>query len=110
MAAISAEKYKKISGISDEVEPFIKNIIKNSNESNCPYKIIMEGKLKSVEAKEAVTKVTRILYQQGLLSKINVSLADEGALSTIWYAFGYWGEKTLNKHADEICSCNNRCY
>jgi hypothetical protein len=110
MAAISAEKYKKITGISDEVEPYIMNIIKDSNESNCPYRIIMEGKLKSNEAKEAVTKVTRVLYQQGLLSKINLSLADDEALGTIWYAFGYWGGQTLNKHGDEICSCNDRCY
>ena len=110
MVAISSDTIKKIMAISEDVEPHIMNIIKGSDESNCPYKMLMEGSLKSYEAKEAVTKVTRVLYQQGLLNKMDLSLADDKALGTIWYAFGYWGGKTLDKHGNDICACTNRCY
>jgi hypothetical protein len=110
MVAINAEKFKKITRISEEVEPYIKDIIRDSNESNCPYKMLREGSIQSNEAKIAVTKVTRILYQRGLLNKMNLSLGDDEVLGTIWYAFGYWGGQTLNKHGNEICSCNKRCY
>ena len=110
MVAISAEKFKRITRIQNEVEPYIMDIIRDSNESNCPYKMLKEGSIQSSRAKEAVTKVTRILYQRGLLNKMNLSLADDEVLGTIWYAFGYWGGQTLNKHGSEICSCDNRCY
>jgi hypothetical protein len=110
MVALSSDSIEKIMAISDDVEPYIVNIIKESDESNCPYKIVMEGSLGSNEAKDAVTRVTRVLYQQGLLNRMDLSLADDEALSTIWYAFGYWGGKTLNKHGNKICTCRNKCY
>jgi hypothetical protein len=110
MAAISSETIKKIMAISDDVEPHIMDIIKGSDESNCPYKMVMKGDHSSDEATEAVTRVTRILYQKGLLNKMDLSLADDRALGTIWYAFGYWGGKALDKHGNDICTCSDRCY
>lgn len=110
MVALSSDSIEKIMAISDDVEPYIVDIIKDSDENNCPYKIVMKGNLKTEEAKEAVTKVTRVLYQQGLLNRMDLSLADDEALSTIWYAFGYWGGRTLNKHGNKICACTNKCY
>ncbi len=110
MVAISSDTIKKIMAISEDVEPHIMDIIKRSDESNCPYKMLKEGSLITNKAKEAVTKVTRVLYQQGLLNKMDLSLADDKALGTIWYAFGYWGGKTLDKHGNDICACTNRCY
>lgn len=110
MVAVGYDKIKKIMAISEEVEPHIKEMIRDSNEVNCPYRMIKEGNLESNEAKLAFTNVTRILYQEGLLNKMNLSLEDDKAINTIWYAFGYWGGKTINKFGNDICMCNKKCY
>jgi hypothetical protein len=110
MVAMGYDKIRKIMAISEDVEPYIKELIKDSDESNCPYKMVREGNLDSDEAKEAFTHVTRILYQEGLLNRIGLSLEDDMAANTIWYAFGYWGGKTINKYGNDICLCNEKCY
>ncbi|UCE73176.1 MAG: hypothetical protein JSV56_09050 [Methanomassiliicoccales archaeon] len=110
MAAIAAKKLKKIRLIENEVEPYIINMIKGSDESNCPYKTWKEGNLESNETKEVLAKVARMLYRHDLLSKMSISLSDETAYDTLFYAFGYWGMRTLYKHHNEICLCENKCF
>ena len=110
MVAVGYDKIRKIMAISEDVEPHIKELIRESDESNCPYRMIREGNLESAEAKAAFTHVTRILYREGLLNKIGLSLEDDKAMNTIWYAFGYWGGKTINKYGNDICLCNEKCY
>lgn len=110
MVAVGYDKIRKIMAISDDVEPHIKELIRVSDETNCPYKMIRDGNLDSDVAKEVFTHVTRILYKEGLLNRIGLSLEDDMALNTIWYAFGYWGGKTVNKFGDDICLCNEKCY
>ena len=110
MVAIEAKVLKKIKSVQGEVEPHIVNMIKRSNERNCPYKVLKMGDYESEDAKDAVTKIARMLYKSGLLTKLNMSLADDEAFDTLLYAFGYWGGQTLYRHGSEICQCQERCY
>ena len=110
MVAIEAKTLQKIRSIQDEVEPHIVDMIKCSDESNCPYKMLKTGDYQSADAKNAVTKIARMLYKTGLLTKLDVSLSDDEAFDTLLYAFGYWGGQTLYRHGNDICRCQDRCY
>ena len=110
MVAIEAKMLKKIKSVQGEVEPHIVDMIKCSDEGNCPYKVLKMGDYESEDAKDAVTKIARMLYKTGLLTKLNMSLADDEAFDTLLYAFGYWGGQTLYRHGNEICQCQNKCY
>ncbi|UCF07946.1 MAG: hypothetical protein JSW28_09955 [Thermoplasmata archaeon] len=110
MVAIDKSMLDKIRLFQDEVEPHIVDMIKCSDESNCPYKVMRGGDTESWEMRDAVTKIARMLYKTGLLTKMNLSLSDDGAIDTLLYAFGYWGGQTLHKYGDDICHCNDRCY
>ena len=110
MVAIEAKMLKKIKLVQGEVEPHIVDMIKYSDEGNCPYKALGMGDYESEDAKEAVTKIARMLYKTGLLTKLNMSLADDEAFDTLLFAFGYWGGQTLFRHGSDICQCQNRCY
>ena len=110
MVAISEETVQRIRQAQEEVEPLIVNLIQQSDEGSCPYKVIREGDIDSKEMKDAVTKVARLLYKNGLLNKLSLSLSNEEAYDTLLYAFGYWGGNTLFRHGENICKCRDRCY
>lgn len=110
MVAIGAETIRKIKKSQNVVEPHIIDMIRSSDESNCPFRLLREGYPDTDETREIVTKVARMLYQNDLLNKLGISLSKEEAYDTILYAFGYWGGKTLYKHGNEICRCKDRCY
>ena len=110
MVAIADGTLQKIKNAHGEVEPLIMEMIKGSNESNCPYKLMKEGDPESKETKEAVARVARMLYKHGLLNKLGISLSSGQAFDAVLYAFGYWGGRTLYKHGNEICGCPNKCY
>jgi hypothetical protein len=110
MVAISSEKLKSIMTIEKDVEPYLLGLILGSDRSHCPFRMLREGNPNSHEVKEAVTDFTRMLYQKDLLSKLSLSLADKEAYKTIWYAFGYLGGQTINKHGNWLCSCSDRCH
>ena len=110
MVAIKAKTLKKIKAVQGEVEPHIVDMIKCSDEQSCPYKVLKLGNYESEEAKNAVAKIARMLYKTGLLTKLDMSLADDEAFDTLLYAFGYWGGQTLYRHGSDICQCQERCY
>ena len=110
MVAVEKSIIERIKNAQSEVEPLIVDMIKGSGGQNCPYGVMKKGELESPEMKEAVTKVARMLYQAGLLNKLDISLSNDEAYDTLIYAFGYWGGKTLHKHGNSICKCENRCY
>lgn len=110
MVAISAETVKRIRDTQNEIEPFIVNLIKEADEYSCPYKIIKEQNIDSLEMKVAVTKIARMLYKNGFLNRLNLSLSNEEAYDTLLYAFGYWGGNALYRHGNDICKCKDRCY
>jgi hypothetical protein len=68
MVAIKAKTLKKIKAVQGEVEPHIVDMIKCSDEGNCPYKVLKKGDYESEDAKDAVTKIARMLYKTGLLT------------------------------------------
>ena len=110
MVAIGADTIRKIKSAQIAVEPHIVNMIKASNESNCPYRLLRDGYPDTKETKEIITRVARMLYQNNLLSELDISLSNQESYDTLLYAFGYWGGKTLFKHGNSICRCSNKCY
>lgn len=110
MVTISEEAIERIREAQVDVEPFIVNMIKDSDEYSCPYKVIREDNMDPKETKTAIIKFTRMLYQHNLMNKLSLSLSNEGAYDTLLYAFGYWGGTTLFKHGNKICKCRNKCY
>lgn len=110
MVAISADTIRKIKTVQIAVEPHIVDMIRDSDEANCPYRLLREGYPETVETKEIVTKVARMLYKNNLLSELDISLSNEESYNTLLYAFGYWGGKTLYKYGNDICRCDNKCY
>ncbi|MEE9151450.1 MAG: hypothetical protein V3U20_06430 [Thermoplasmata archaeon] len=110
MVAIGAETIRKIKLAQNVVEPHIINMIMNSDQARCPYRLLMAGQAETDETKEIVTNIARMLYKNDLLTGLDISLSDEESFDTILYAFGYWGGKTLYKHGNEICRCENKCY
>lgn len=110
MVAIGAETIHKIKTTQTEIEPYIIEMISNSDEATCPYKLLVKGQRETDDTKEIVTKIARMLYENDLLSRLDISLNNEEAFDTILYAFGYWGGKTLYKYGNQICRCQNKCY
>ena len=110
MVALTEDMIQKIRSVQGEIEPHIVDMIRVSNASNCPFKVMMEGNPDSKGTKAAITRIARMLYKHNLLDKLNLSLSDEQAYGTILYAFGYWGGQTLTKHGDNVCDCSNKCY
>ncbi len=110
MVAVDKKTIQRIKSAQNEVEPLIVDMIKDSDESDCPYGVMKKGEFESPEMKKAMTKVARMLYQAGLLNKLDLSLSNDEAYDTLIYAFGYWGGKTLFKHGNDICKCEKRCY
>jgi len=110
MVAVDAKTVQKIKRVQSQVEPYIIDMIKQSNEFTCPFRMLKEGFPNQDDAKDIVTRVARMLYKNGLLNKLEISLSDEEAFDALLYAFGYWGGKTLFKHGDNICRCREKCY
>ncbi len=110
MVAVRADTISKIETAQKVVEPMIIDMIKSSNETNCPYRLLKDGKPESTESKGVITAVARMLYKNNLLDKLNLSLSNEESYDTLVYAFRYWGGNTLNKHGNEICTCKDKCY
>jgi hypothetical protein len=110
MVAISADTIRKIKNVQNAVEPYIVNMIKKSDESTCPYRLLKEGYPETMETKEIVTTVARMLYKNNLLGKLDISLSNDDSYDTLLYAFGYWGGKTIYKYGNDICRCDNKCY
>ncbi|UCE39426.1 MAG: hypothetical protein JSW00_09450 [Thermoplasmata archaeon] len=110
MVALKADTVSKIETAQNEVEPHIIDMIKHSDESNCPFKLLSISDSKSNETKDAVTSVARMLYKNKLLPKLNISLSNEESYDTLVYAFKYWGANTLSKHGNKICTCEKKCY
>jgi hypothetical protein len=108
MVAIGAETIQKIKMVTNEVEPYIIEMISNSDEASCPYRLLAEGQ--TDETRDIVARIARMLYENDLLSKLDISLENEEAFDTLLYAFGYWGGKTLYKYGNQICRCQNKCY
>ncbi len=110
MVAIAAETIRKIKMAQPEVEKYIMNMIKISDASNCPYRLLKEGYPDSPATREVVTSVARILYKTDLLERLDISLSDQDSYEKLLYAFGYWGGQTLYRHGERICKCSNKCY
>ncbi len=110
MVAVRADTISKIETAQQTVEPLIVDMIKNSNETNCPYRMLMEGEPESTETRGIITAVARMLYKNNLLDRLNLSLSNEDSYDTLVYAFRYWGGNTLNKYGNEICCCKDKCY
>jgi hypothetical protein len=110
MVAVRLDAISKIETAQKAVEPMIMDIIRSSNETNCPFRVLNQGKPESSETKGVITAVARMLYKNNLLDKLDLSLSNEESYDTLIYAFRYWGGNTLNKHGNEICTCKDRCY
>ena len=110
MVAIEEEISQKIKNAHDEVEPLIIDMIESSNVSTCPFRMMRTANPDSKETKEAVAMLTRMLYKQGLLEKLGISLSGDQAFNILLYAYGYWGGRTLRKHGSRICKCSDKCY
>lgn len=110
MVVIGAEKIEKIKKAQKDVEPYIIDMIMKSDEASCPYRLLREEYQETDESQEIVTMMARMLYENDLLSRLEISLEDDDSFDTLLYAFGYWGGKTLYKHGSDICRCQNKCY